>query len=356
MEHLIQNMVENTATWLNGQGDDSDIIISSRIRLARNLQNFPFVNRATENDLEKSVQLVLETSKESKAFQNAIYVDGAALKPFENQFFTERRLISAKFSEKFHARGFLFTEDEHLDLMINEEDHLRIQILSSGFNLHNALQKIQDVDQNLSETLDYAWSDEFGFLTACPTNVGTGIRFSVFIHLPVLTLEKKVSEIFQETIPAGIAIRGFYGEGSKVIGNFFQISNQYTLGITEQEILNKVLPIIRRIIDTEREARDKALNEKPIFMEDKVYRTLGILSNARLLSSFECIELLSALHLGIDLGLIDTIKKEILNELMVITQPAHIQAVYGEELKEIKRDQIRAELVKERLKLQSLYS
>lgn len=356
LDHLIQDMVENTATWLNGQGDDSDIIVSSRIRLARNLQKFPFVNRASESDLEEAVQLILKSSKELTAFQNAIYVNGSTLNDFESQFFAERRLVSTKFSEKHHAKGFLFTKDEHLDIMINEEDHLRIQSLCSGFNLENAWNQMKEIDQKLSTYLDYAWSDQFGFLTACPTNVGTGIRFSVFIHLPVLTLEKQVSQIFQETIPAGIAIRGFYGEGSKVIGNFFQISNQYTLGLTEEGILEKVIPLIRRIIQKERDAREKVLKEKPIFLEDKVFRALGVLSNAKLLSSLECIELLSAIHLGIDLEFIEEITKETLNELMVTTQPAHIRALFGENLSETKRDQIRAELVKDKLRLQSLYS
>ena len=351
MHSVIEQMKFQFADWLSGKGKDSDIIISSRVRLARNLQNIPFVNRASEDQHNAVLSTVLSTAQKVAVFKNAKYFNMFALDELDKIFFVERRLISSEFAEMQSPRGFLVTDSEETSMMINEEDHIRIQVICSGFSLDKAWYSIRLIDEEMSKNLNYAFSDQFGYLTACPTNVGTGVRFSVFIHLPVLTFTKKIEGIFSEMIPAGIAVRGFYGEGSKVIGNFFQISNQYTLGWTEQGILDRVTPLIKRFIIQERKAREDIMNDQRIVIEDKIYRALGLISKARILSSIEFLDLLSALRLGVDLRLLKDYDTKLFNELIVLAQPAHIQKLEGKTLTEMERDILRASLVRKKLHL-----
>ena len=320
--------------------------------MARNLQNIPFVDRASEDQQKSVLTNVLKAAENSEHLGDATYFDIATLDNLDREFFAERRIISADFIEQDNPRGFLVTGAEETSLMINEEDHVRIQMIGSGLSLDKVWKMIHQLDEELSKTLSYAYNSRFGYLTACPTNVGTGIRFSVFIHLPVLTFSNEIEEVFAEMIPAGIAVRGFHGEASKVIGNFFQISNQYTLGWTEQGILDRLLPLIQRFITQERQARDRLMNGKDrVLLEDKIYRALGILSHAKVLSSLEFLDFLSALRLGSDLGLLSGIEGKSFNDLMVRSQPAHIQKMEGKTLSERERDLIRAKLVKETLHL-----
>lgn len=349
MTSVIDEIYKQVAGWLSGDGQDSDIVISSRARLARNLQNTPFVERASEDQQKQVLTKVLEAAEYTQIFQDAYYFDMSTLDELDRQFFVERRLISTDFVERENPRGFLVTTDEETSVMINEEDHLRIQKLCSGFSLDKSWHDLRQAYEALSHDMIYSFSERFGYLTACPTNVGTGVRFSVFIHLPVLTFTKEIEDVFTEMIPTGIAVRGFYGEGSKIIGNFFQISNQYTLGWTEQGILDRVKPLIERFISLERQARERLMNDERIVIEDKIYRAMGVLHNVRILSSMEFLNLLSALRLGVDLGIIDKIDKKRFNELMVLTQPAHIQKIEGKTLTERERDTIRANMVREKL-------
>jgi protein arginine kinase len=344
--------IENrTAEWLSGKGKDNDIVISSRARLARNLQDIPFVNRASENQQKEILKRVLQEAKNTSVLHDAIIFNMLMMDELDREFLVERRLISTDFAESENPRALIVTEDQTVDIMVNEEDHVRLNTICSGFSLKEAWYVVHRLERELAHNLDFAYSEQFGYLTACPSNVGTGVRFSVFLHLPVLIFTNKIEEVFAELIPAGIAVRGFYGEGSKVIGNFFQISNQYTLGWTEQGILDRVMPLIHRFIEQERKARDQALKEQKVMIEDKIYRALGLLSHARVLSSIEFLDLLSALRLGVDLGIIQNIEKKVLNELMVLTQPAHIQKVNKRRLDELKRDTLRASMVREKLHL-----
>lgn len=351
MNDVIDGMAKTVAVWLSGDGKDSDIIISSRARLARNLHNVPFVDRASEDEQKKIMSQVLSAAENVMQLKKGIYFNIMNVDTVDRQFFVERRLISTDFVDKENPRGLLFSKDEKASVMINEEDHLRIQLIYPGFALDEAWYGIRQVDEEFSQAIDYAFSNRFGYLTACPTNVGTGVRLSVFIHLPVLTFTKKIETIFSEMIPAGIAVRGFYGEGSKVIGNFFQISNQYTLGCTEQGILDRMIPLINRFISQEREAREKVLNDQRIVIEDKIYRAIGILSKSKILSSMEFLDLLSALRLGVDLHILPNIDGKVFNELMVKTQPVHIQKLQGGKMTELERDTVRACLVREKLHL-----
>ena len=279
MPGVIDGMFQEMAAWLSKDGEDSDIVISSRARLARNLLSFPFVERSSDDQLKTVLANVLKAVENTKILGKACFFDVSALEELDRQFFAERRLISTDFIEMDNPRGLLVTKDEGSSIMINEEDHLRIQNICAGFALDETWQNVHRMDEELSRNLTYAFTDRFGYLTACPTNVGTGVRFSVFVHLPVLTFTKQIEDVFKETIPAGIAVRGFYGEGSKVIGNFFQISNQYTLGWTEQGILDRVKPLIERFISRERKAREKAIRDERVLIEDKIYRALGLISH-----------------------------------------------------------------------------
>ncbi|MFC1502429.1 protein arginine kinase [bacterium] len=351
MEDPINKMIHHIADWLSGSGNDSDVIISSRVRLARNLQDIPFIDRASEDQKQAVIGDIRNAVNDVALLERSAYIDMSGLQDLDQQFFMERRLISSEFVDLQGPRGFFISNDESISLMINEEDHLRLQIIESGLSLEKAWYMLHQLDQKMSLHLKYAYSDHFGYLTACPTNVGTGIRFSVFIHLPVLTFTKKIETMFAEMIPAGIAIRGFYGEGSKVMGNFFQISNQYTLGWTEQGILDRIIPLIKRFIFEERKAREQALKTQRIHLEDKIYRDLGILTHARILPSIEFLNHLSALRMGVDLGFLPNIDRKVFNELIVFTQPAHIQKWKGKSLTELEIDTIRASLVRDKLNL-----
>lgn len=352
MNDVIDKMCRGVAGWLSGKGRDADIVISSRARLARNLQNISFVDRASEDQQKAVLTQVLKAAEDSTLLRDAHYFDLATLQALDRELFMERRIISADFVSRDNARGFLVTSDEETSVMINEEDHVRIQAIRAGFSLDKAWQHICRADGELSQKLHYAFSERFGYLTACPTNVGTGVRFSVFVHLPVLSFTGEIEDIFAQMIPAGIAVRGFLGEGSQSIGNFFQISNQYTLGWTEQGILDRVVPLIERFISLERQARENVMNGKDrVMIEDKIYRAKGVLSHARILSSMEFLNLLSALRLGVDLGFFTDVREGSFNELIVITQPAHIQKLEGKVLTERERDEIRARWVKEKLHL-----
>ncbi len=351
MNPVIDIMAKKVADWLSKDGDYSDVIISSRVRLARNLQNYLFVNRASELEQQEIITEVLQAAEETTRLKQAYYFDMSSVNSEENQFFIERRLISLDFSEKSNPRGLLVASDESAGIMINEEDHLRIQFLSAGFSLKKGWQEIHRLDEELSKNLNYAFSDQFGYLTACPSNVGTGVRFSVFTHLPALIYTGEIDEVFAELIPTGIAVRGFYGEGSQITGNFFQISNQYTLGWKEQVILTRMEQIIKKFIDKERRARKRIKNKKTIFVEDKVDRVIGLLMKARMISFMEFLDFVSTLRLGVALGITQQWNYKTLNELMLISQPVHLQKVAGGNLSETERDIKRASLIRERLNL-----
>jgi len=336
MSDSISKMTRRSAAWLSGEGKYSEIVISSRARLARNLQNILFTEKASETQQEEVISIVREAYNSTRLMNDAHFYDVLKMEKLDLRFLVERRLISEDFADGENRRG---------------EDHIRMQVIFPGFSLDQAWYTICKINQEVSENLDYAFSERFGYLTACPTNVGTGVRFSVFIHLPVLIFTKEIDKMFSEMIPAGIAVRGFYGEGSKVIGNFFQISNQYTLGWTEQGILDRVLPLIEAFIDREYKARERLMQDQHIVIEDKVFRAIGILTKAKILSSMEFLDLLSALRLGVDMNIIKGMDRKLFNELMVITQPAHIQKMEGKILNEIERDVVRADMVRKKLKL-----
>ncbi|MEZ6183442.1 MAG: protein arginine kinase [Planctomycetota bacterium] len=334
--------------WLAGTGPDHDIVMSTRIRLARNVIRFPFLSRIepeAKTDLEQFLRRELERADLGEVgYQN---LDEAS--QLDRDCLVERHLISRDHANGRGDRGVALEAQGTLSVMVNEEDHLRIQVLRSGLQTSAAFRHILDVDQRLEARLDYAYSPEFGYLTACPSNVGTGMRVSVMLHLPALVITKKVEKVFNAVSKINLAVRGFFGEGTHSQGDFYQISNQITLGRSEEEILTSISDYVPHIVEFERNMRNRLLSESRRAIEDRVYRALGLLQHARLISSEETMEYLSAVRMGVNLGLIDWLSIAEVNELFLNTQPAHLQKHCGRQLESAERDASRADYLRERL-------
>ncbi len=344
----VESMLGTPSSWLEASGPESDIILSSRIRLARNLAQYPFVNMSTSDDLAEIVENVLSAAPYCPGLSGSKFADMAEMSELDRKILVERHLISPDFGGGAWPRAALIREDERVSIMVNEEDHLRLQAIASGLDMVSVWQTLDRIDSELSYRLKYAFSEKYGFLTTCPTNVGTGMRVSVLIHLPGLVLTKDIDETLKGVTQIGLSVRGFYGEGTEVLGNLFQISNHITLGKTEEEIIETITQVIRQIIGFERRACDILMKEARTHIEDKIWRAYGILSNSRLLTSKEFMSLSSAVRLGISLGLIPDITMRLLNKLMVSIQPAHLQKERGASMEAGERDFSRASMVRER--------
>ncbi|MCX7918163.1 MAG: protein arginine kinase [bacterium] len=334
--------------WFAAVGPLYETVISSRVRLARNVAGYCFPQRANSTELEQIVQLALAAMKQTDRLKSAdsIFLDQTS--KLDRQFLLERHLISQELSKGGKQRAVVINETEAISVMINEEDHLRLQCIYPGFQIKNAWQEINAVDDELSQYLPYAVHAHIGYLTACPTNVGTGIRASAMLHLPALGLTKQIDRILHSINQLGLTFRGLYGEGSEVYGDLYQISNQTTLGQSEETIVTNLENYVKQIIGREQTARFHLQKEMRSEVEDIVYRAYGILTQARLISARETINLLSQVRLGVNLGWID-IPLVTINELMFITQPAHLQRLFGKELDSRMRDILRAKLIRERL-------
>lgn len=332
--------------WLSATGPESDIVMSTRIRLARNVIEFPFPSRMDEDtrtELERFLRERIERAGlgGEVAYQNLN--DATAL---DCQCLVERHLISKDHASGRGDRGVALEREGTLSIMVNEEDHLRVQVLRSGFQPDGAWDQIQAVDRQLESQLNFAFSPQFGYLTACPTNVGTGMRASVMLHLPALVLTKQIEKVFHAVSKVNLAVRGFYGEGTQALGDFYQISNQVTLGPSEEKILRTMADRVPQIIRFERNMREKLITENRVGLEDRVWRAFGMLERARLITSEETMSYLSAVRMGVNLGLIDRIPISAVNELFILTQPAHLQKRHGCELDTPERDESRAEYVR----------
>jgi protein arginine kinase len=345
----IKDLSDNTGEWLRGTGKESDIVISSRIRLARNIAGYPFLSRANLKQRREIESLLRKTIIERKIAQDVSYVNLNQATAIDKLFLVERHLISKEHAEGEGERGVAFGKSETVSLMINEEDHLRIQVIRSGFELKNTWDTIDEIDNLLGESLNFAFSSRFGFLTACPTNVGTGMRVSVMLHLPALGMTKHIEKVFNAVGKLGLVVRGLYGEGTKVSGDLYQISNQFALGKSEKEILSIIESVIPRITSYERMARKALVMESKDQLEDRIWRSYGMLKAARMITSEEILQLLSQVRMGVNIGLIDDIEMQTLNELFVLTLPAHLQKLEGCELDSAQRNVIRASYVRKRL-------
>ncbi len=344
-----QAMALVAGRWLKADGPEAEIVLSSRIRLARNLEGFPFPLGAKATRLERVLEKILDATRKSKYLGNAQAIDISRLSPQERRFLLERHIISVEFARGGDFRFLVTEKEEMLSLMINEEDHLRLQVIFSGFQLTEAWRLIDRVDDELDKFLDYAFLSQYGYLTACPTNTGTGLRASCMVHLPALVAVGRINEILKSISQLGLVARGLYGEGTHIQGNFFQISNQLTLGLREEEIIDHVESVTRQVLEQERGARETLLERDGISIRNEVGRAYGILTGAHLMNYQEALDLLSKLRLGVGLNLLPDIDIQTLNELFSLVAPAQLQMGKGKELSPLSRDELRADLIRERL-------
>ncbi|USK70395.1 protein arginine kinase [Peribacillus asahii] len=350
LEKFLQNAL---SSWMNHEGPESDIVLSSRVRLARNFKEYTFPTLFSHEEAKSILELIkkrLESEVNSEIGQLEM-IEMEQLQALEKRVLVEKYLISPKLVDESTHGACLLSDDEVISVMINEEDHVRIQCLMSGLQLTKALQLANILDDWLEEAIDYAYDEERGYLTSCPTNVGTGLRASVMMHLPGLVLTQQINKIIPAINQLGLVVRGMYGEGSQALGNIFQISNQITLGKSEKDIVEDLTSVVQQIIAQERAAREALVKTSNIQLEDRVFRSYGILSNARIIETKEASTCISDVRLGIDLGYIQNISESILNELMILTQPGFLQKYAGGPLRPYERDMRRAALIRERLNL-----
>jgi protein arginine kinase len=330
--------------WLRADGPNSDIVLSTRIRLARNLQNFRFGTRADRDDRREVLRMTLETAGVADSLKDGRQLVVSELETAERQLLLERHLVSRELvGSNGHATP---SHTALLSVMVNEEDHLRLQNIVGGFRLRDAWRDVERLDDELGQRLPYAFHTEFGYLTSCPTNVGTGLRASVLMHLPGLVLTQEIGKVLQGIGQVGLTFRGLYGEGSEVVGNFFQISNQTTLGKTEEELIDHLQRIVQQVVQYETQARTVLLRDAPVVIEDKVWRAYGLLRHARSTSFEEVMNLLSGVRLGVGLKLIPDLSVYTLNRIMIFTQSAHLEQVAGTPLQEGDADVQRAAYVR----------
>jgi protein arginine kinase len=345
----IDELFASPSPWLQGEGPHAEMVLSTRIRLARNLREVPFTHRAREEQLQGVLASVSAAAQSSPSFRDGLLLRMNEVSATDRQVLVERHLVSHELGDGARPRGILVAPDARLSLMINEEDHLRLQSLTPGFQLADAWGLADAADDELDQSLEFAFSDEIGYLTSCPTNAGTGLRASVLIHLPALVLLEEIQRVLKSIMQVGLNVRGLYGEHSEVMGNLFQISNQTTLGRGEGDSIESLERVTRQIIETEERARERMMRDARVQIEDKVWRAFGTLRYCRSIHSREVINLCSAVRLGVAMGLPGLCALRVLNELLVLTQPAHLQRMHGGELSPADRNIVRAQFVRERL-------
>lgn len=334
--------------WINGNTDSNNIVLSSRVRIARNLDKVPFPHKLSEYESKDVISKVqdgfFKAIKDKESFR-LINLD--EISKDEIQYYVEKHVISKKLSENKNG-AFILNKDETLSIMINEEDHLRIQSITSGLNIKEAYDEANKIDDFLEQNLNYGFDEDIGYVTACPTNLGTGLRASAMLHLPAITLNNEMNGVLKALTQMGMTIRGIYGEGSKAEGNIYQVSNQITLGISEEEIIRNLQGTVSQIVNQEIKTRELVNNKFKYELEDKIFRSLAILKNSRLLSTEEGLELLSNVRLGVEMGIIENITQQFLNELLVDCQPSSLKRILCKDLSNNEINFQRAKLVRER--------
>lgn len=347
---MFEEMAKNITGWLSGQGDENMVVLSSRVRLARNISGCIFPSASSSDARDKVIGYFKSAMSRSDMLSDGELIKASDLSPLDRDFLVERHLMSPAFMQDESAGALYINGDERVSIMVNEEDHLRIQALSPGLSTEDSLSLAGDYDNEIGKYLEYEYDADFGYLTACPTNVGTGMRASVLIHLPGVVITKDIDRVIAKISKMGVVVRGFYGEGTDVLGNLFQVSNQKTLGVSERETLELITNVTRSIVEDEARARERLMEEASDQIGDKIWRAYGILKYARVLTSDEVMNLLSAVRLGVAIGIFDFIKISLINEMLLLSQPAHLQKYYGEEMPSDRRDAVRAEMVREKLK------
>ncbi len=344
------DLLHDPGEWLNSAPTAHPVVISSRVRLARNLVNHPFPGWAKKAERIEVLHRIKPALLSLPALEHSFGSDMNELSPVQKQILVERHLISVEHAGKGVGSAVAINAPATISIMVNEEDHLRMQALRPGFDLDSAFDAISLVDDQLDAQLEFAFDSDIGFLTACPTNVGTGMRASAMLHLPGLVLADQINQIIQSVNKIGLAVRGIHGEGTEALGNLFQISNQTTLGESEYDILRRLKEIIHTVIKHEHNARRKLVSEKLATLRDQVGRAYGILCHSWSISSKEALNLLSLIKLGLDLGAFPKEFRREVDALMTTSQPAHLQKLTDEKLAADERDRLRAFIIREKLK------
>lgn len=333
--------------WLEADGPLADVVLSTRVRLARNLHDHRFGLRADDDERQAILDASREAAQRTRALGEGMILPMGRVSEGTRRLLLERHLVSRELvgeegGEPPHFSALFLADDDSLGVMVNEEDHLRLQSLVSGFRLRDAWRRVDELDEELSAHLRYAFHSEFGYLTSCPTNVGTGLRASVLVHLPALVLTQEIGKVLQGISQVGLTFRGLYGEGSEVVGNFFQISNQTTLGKTEEDLIDHLQKIVQQVVQYEKQARNVLLRDARTVIEDKVWRAYGLLRHARSTSFEEVMNLLSGVRLGLGLKLLPGLRVYTLNQIMIYAQSAHLEKLAGNVLSTGDADAYRA--------------
>jgi protein arginine kinase len=332
------------------EGPHDRIVMSSRVRLARNIRGLPFPGWAKKADRIKAYEMIRPAVESASEMADCLSTSMDQLSVLDKNILVERHLISREHAARSTGSGLVLNRAETFCVMINEEDHIRMQALRPGLQLKQAWRAIDSFDSDLENKLEYAFSNKLGYLTACPTNLGTGIRVSAMLHLPGLVLSEQINQIVQAVNKLGLAVRGLYGEGTEALGNVFQVSNQMTLGDSESDIVERMNKVLSQIIEHEENARTNLLEKKCKAVYNHIGRAYGILANAHSISSKETMNLLSLMRLGVDLKLFPDLQRWLVDELVIVTQPAHLQKVFSEKLNAEERDLLRADMLRDRLR------
>lgn len=353
LEQLIRlrEMKNSMENWINGKSKDKGIVLSSRIRFARNINKVSFPDKLPDEKGKQIVNSIVNKFLNDESIKNkfrCIYL-------WENDKnlnieYLERHLISKKLIENRNKSAFILNENETISIMLNEEDHIRLQGISSGFDLMNIYEELNKIDDILEKNVDYAFDEKLGYLTACPTNLGTGMRASVMVHLPALSMSNEMGGILNALTQIGITIRGMFGEGSKALGDLYQISNQITLGISETDIISNLNAVVNQILSQEKLSREQIMKKYKYELEDKIYRSLGILENAVVLDKNECLKLISSVRMGVEMNIIKDIDIRNLDALLINTQTASLKEIYNKKFSNKEEDIIRADYVKNNLR------
>ncbi len=345
----IDDLLKSPSEWVKADGPNSKIVMSSRVRLARNIRDHPFPGWAKKVERQKLLDVIRPVVEALPEMAEHFGDSMDNISAIHKQVLVERHLISREHAAKNVGSGVVINDRETISVMINEEDHLRMQAIKSGLQLKSIFKVIDRVDTELEEHLDFAFSPKLGYLTACPTNVGTGMRGSAMLHLPGLVLSDQINQIIQSVNKLGLAVRGLYGEGTEALGNVFQVSNQTTLGEKEMDVVERLNKVVLQIIEHEENARITLLEKKPKLVYDQIGRAYGILTNAHTISSKETMNLLSLVRMGVDLEIFPTTARVAVDELFILSQPAHVQRAAARKLTAEERDILRADLVRTQL-------
>ena len=346
----VGELLNQRSAWLAPGGDESGVVVSSRIRLARNLQNVAFPGWAGEDECERVWQRLRDALARIPSLQPCFAVGMGELDDIEKSILFERHLISQEEAARGRGSGVVIARDESAAVMVNEEDHLRLQAMTSGLRLQDLWRHASRMDDEIEEHVRYAFSPRLGYLTACPTNIGTGLRASVMLHVPGLVLMNEINPVVNGLGKIGLAVRGLWGEGTEAVGNMFQVSNQITMGDNEEHIIQILEQVVRELVEHEQNARQRLLEKRADALRDHVGRARGILAHAHVMTSKEALNLLSGLRLGVDLDIMPcNDKRRLLDELWLLIQPGHLQKLEGRRIKAKERDRVRAGIIRARV-------